>query len=256
MIFGHNSNVSLGSVKYHVQTEDAGIDSALIDTTVYCGGRVLHRRTNNYHDLLPLNPDREEALKLRLDEQHRQVLEEIRTGVLYLPAPAPPRAASPSAPPSPAPDKASDLWAPPSNASASFDSSSSTTTANPGATPAVANGSDPSRSQLLLVELINSKSWLTGKRATLHLRVSNAARNPVPDAKVTASVFGATEPAHFYTETDDAGEAHLDFEMPPLTDANAALLIESSRGSAKGHVRFQMRARQRIPVQSGQHTPN
>jgi len=105
MIFGHNSNVSLGSVKYHVQTEDAGIDSALIDTTVYCGGRVLHRRTNNYHDLLPLNPDREEALKLRLDEQHRQVLEEIRSGVLYLPAPASPRATSPSAPPSPATDK-------------------------------------------------------------------------------------------------------------------------------------------------------
>jgi len=100
----------------------------------------------------------------------------------------------------------------------------------------------------LLVELVNAKSWLSGKRATLHLRVSNAAGSPVADAKVTASVFGAAEPAHFYTETDDAGEAHLDFDMPPLTEANAALLIESSRGSAKGHVRFHMRARQRIPV--------
>jgi hypothetical protein len=242
MIFGHNSNVSLGSVKYHVQTEDAGIDSALIDTTVYCGGRVLHRRTNNYHDLLPLNPDREEALKLRLDEQHRQVLEEIRTGVLYLPAPTPPKSA-----PSPAPIKAADLWAPPANPSASFDSSSATTTANAGAPP-VPGRPDPSRAQALLVELINAKSWLTGKRATLQLRVSNAAGSPLADAKVTASVFGSAEPAHFYTETDDAGEAHLDFDMPPLTEANAALLIESSRGSAKGHVRFHMRARQRIPV--------
>ena len=89
MIFGHNTNVSAGKTKYHVQTEDAGTASALIDTTVYGGGRVLHRRTNNYHDLLPLNPDREAALKLRLDEQHRQVLEEIRTGALYLPPSVP-----------------------------------------------------------------------------------------------------------------------------------------------------------------------
>ncbi len=89
MIFGHNTNVSLGNVKYHVQTEDAGITSALIDTTVFCAGRVLHRRTNNYLDLLPLNADREEALKLRVEEQHRQVIEEIRSGALYLPPPTP-----------------------------------------------------------------------------------------------------------------------------------------------------------------------
>ena len=36
MIFGHNTNVSLGQTTYHVQTEDAGITSALIDTTVFC----------------------------------------------------------------------------------------------------------------------------------------------------------------------------------------------------------------------------
>ena len=82
--------------KYHVQTEDAGAASALIDTTVYAGGRVLHRRTNNYLDLLPLNPDSEKALKLRLDEQHRQVLEEIRTGAFCFP-PSRPRIRASSA---------------------------------------------------------------------------------------------------------------------------------------------------------------
>src|ERR1700686_2037819 len=96
MIFGHNTNVSVGAYKYHVQTEDAGAPSALIDTTVYAGGRVLHRRTNNSLDLFPLNSDSEKALKLRLDEQHRQVLEEIRTGALCLPPPTPP---APPAPP-------------------------------------------------------------------------------------------------------------------------------------------------------------
>src|SRR5258708_21337472 len=87
MLFGHNTNVQAGDTTYHVQTEDRGTATALIDTTVYFRGRVLHRRTNNYFDLLPLNPDSERALKQRLDEQHRAVVEELRTGALHLALP-------------------------------------------------------------------------------------------------------------------------------------------------------------------------
>src|ERR1700674_5996365 len=83
MLFGHNSNVKAGNTTYHVQTEDRGATNALIDTTVYFRGRVLHRRTNNYFDLLPLTADSEQALKQRLDEQHRAVVEELRTGPLH-----------------------------------------------------------------------------------------------------------------------------------------------------------------------------
>ena len=204
MIFGHNTNVSVGAHKYHVQTEDAGASSALIDTTVYAGGRVLHRRTNNYLDLLPLNADREKALKLRLDEQHRQVLEEIRTGVLCLPPPT-----VPAAP---------------------------------------AQAAQKAKSESLSIELFNPKTWLVGKRATLQLRVSNAQGHPVAGAKITASISGASDPANFFTESTAAGEAHLAFDMPRLADPNATLLIEATRGSAKTHLRFQLRARQRVPV--------
>ena len=84
MLFGHNTNVTVGAITYHVQTEDRGTTNALIDTTVYFRGRVLHRRTNSYFDLLPLDPDREQALKLRLDEQHRATIEELRAGTLNL----------------------------------------------------------------------------------------------------------------------------------------------------------------------------
>jgi hypothetical protein len=97
MIFGHNTNVNVDGTVYHVQTEEHGAANALIDTTVYCRGRVLHRRTNNYFDLLPLNADREGALKERLDKQHRGVLEEIRAGVLLLKPPPAPAAPGPSA---------------------------------------------------------------------------------------------------------------------------------------------------------------
>ena len=211
MIFGHNTNVSVGAHKYHVQTEDAGTSSALIDTTVYAGGRVLHRRTNNYLDLLPLNPDSEKALKLRLDEQHRQVLEEIRTGALCLPPPTPP---APSAPPK-------------------FVSS---------------HAAQKAQSESLAIELLNPKNWLAGKRVTLQLRVTDAQSHPVAGAKITASVSGAAEPANFFTESAATGAAHVAFDMPRLSDPNAALLIEATRGSARAHLRFQLRARQRAPV--------
>ena len=57
MLFGHNSNVTVGADTVHVQTEDRGANHAFIDTTVHWQGRVLHRRTNNYQDLLPLDAD-------------------------------------------------------------------------------------------------------------------------------------------------------------------------------------------------------
>jgi hypothetical protein len=213
MIFGHNTNVSVGAHKYHVQTEDVGTSSALIDTTVYAGGRVLHRRTNSYLDLLPLNPENEKALKLRLDEQHRQALEEIRTGVLRLPPPTPP------APP--APTKSIYSHAAEKNAP---------------------------QSESLSIELLNPKTWLAGKRATLQLRLTGAQGHPIANAKITASVSGAAEPANFSAESAATGEAHIAFDMPHLADRNATLLIEATRGPVKAQLRFQLRPRQRVPV--------
>jgi hypothetical protein len=92
MLFGHNSNVAIGTDIVHVQTEDRGANHAFIDTTVHWKGRVLHRRTNNYLDLLPLDPERQAAVKARLDEQHRVVIDEIRSGALKLTFPAAPQA--------------------------------------------------------------------------------------------------------------------------------------------------------------------
>ena len=100
MPFGHNSNVTIAGDTYHVQTEERGAAHALIDTTVYLRGRVLHRRTNSFSDLLPLDSDREEALKLRVDTQHRKVVDEIRSGKLCLADPA--GAKTPSPAPAPA----------------------------------------------------------------------------------------------------------------------------------------------------------
>jgi hypothetical protein len=209
MLFGHNSNVKAGDTTYHVQTEDRGATNALIDTTVYFRGRVLHRRTNNYFDLLPLNADSERALKQRLDEQHRAVVEELRTGALHLALP--------------------------------HDEKDSALAAAPGS---------PAAHKVLLLELINAKTWLSGKRALLQVAVRNQTNQAVEGARVTARVDGAAEISEYSSETGPFGHAQFEFDMPRLAGADPALLIEALHGNARGHLRFQLRTKPRVPSAS------
>jgi hypothetical protein len=214
MLFGHNTDVKAGETVYHVQTEDRGTANALIDTTVYCRGCVLHRRTNNYLDLLPLERAREEVLRKRIDDQHRTVTEEIRSGALRL---VPPPMSGEG---KPAVNKAE-----------------------------AAAHSDAVAAATLAMELINAKSWLVGKHAKLHVAVRRKQnKEAVAGALVTARIDGAAEITEFSTETGADGEARLEFEMPRLAGAESALVIEASQADSKGQLRFQLKTRSRVPT--------
>jgi hypothetical protein len=202
MLFGHNSNVNVGKDVVHVQTEDRGTGNPVIDTTVHWKGRVLHRRTHKYSDLLPLDAEKEAALKVRIDEQHRNVMEEIRSGALKLALPAP-------------------VSTPPAIAA-------------------------PAALGTLKVELVNAKTWLTGRNATLQLVVRDARGNAVSGAQTRARVDGAESPTEFAAVASVDGQATLQFEMPKLSGAEVALVIEAAHNGAKGHLRFQLRAKPRV----------
>ena len=205
MIFGHNSNVSIGAATVHVQTEDRGSASAVIDTTVHWKGRVLHRRTNNYKDLLPLDAGKEAILKARVDHQHRTVIEELRSGALQLTIPK-------------------------------------TASTEPAASPTVAKPDAPAG---LRVDLTNARTWLSGRNATLQLLVRDQAGNPVANARAKACVEGAASPFESATETGPAGIATLQFEMPKLAGGEPALVIEVVHNGARGSLRYELRAKQK-----------
>jgi hypothetical protein len=218
MLFGHNTNLTVGATTYHVQTEDRGVANALIDTTVYYQGRVLHRRTNNYFDLLPLDSDSEQALKLRLDEQHHGVLEAIRSGRLQLPVPpAQPAARTGASAPPPKPAASAPL-------------------------PAT-----PQALRALTLELLNPKSWLSGKHANLQIAVRGEQGEAVGRAIVVLQVEGAAEPAEFSAETTLTGQVQLEFDLPRITGAEPALVVSAKHGRAKGQLRFALRAKPRVP---------
>ena len=208
MLFGHNTNLTVAGTVYHVQTEDRGAVLALIDTTVYCRGRVLHRRTGKYADLLPLDGEREQTLKKRVDQQHRTVVEEMRSGALPL---------APGA-------------------------------ENPSAVLHSAKDSPLATSPAIKAELLNAKSWLTGRHATLQIAVRDKNNgSAITEARVVAKIEGAATIAEFTGNTDHQGQVRLEFDMPGLSSGEPVLVIEAEKDEAKAQLRFQLRARPRVP---------
>jgi hypothetical protein len=225
MLFGHNTDVKVGDTVYHVQTEDRGTPSALIDTTVYCRGRVLHRRMNNYLDLVPLDGGHEEILRKRIDEQHRAVTEDIRSGALQLTSPLLPgkeEAADPARKPG---------------------------AANPAGTAAAFANVNGLHALPICVELLNSRNWLSGKRANLQVVVRQKQDGfAVAGATVVAHIEGSADARRFSAVTGADGHAQLEFEVAQLPATESALVIETEHANAKAQLKFQLRARSRVPT--------
>lgn len=221
MVFGHNTNIKSGAHTFHVQTEDRGESHALIDTTVYYQGRVLHRRTNNYLDLVPLNEDSLQALRMRVDEQHREVLEAIRSGALGITIPSGAEAM--------AAVRTEHLPEQHSNVE------------HPAPTP-------ESKPKKLTLVLLNARSWLMGKQATLHVGVQEENGAPVVDAKVCAEIEGSAARVVHSSQTGHTGRATISFEMPKLSGAEAALVIRLEDSNGCAPLRYALRVKPRVPA--------
>jgi hypothetical protein len=221
MVFGHNSNIKSGTHVFHVQTEDRGESHALIDTTVYFQGRVLHRRTNNYVDLLPLNEDSLQALKMRVDDQHKTVLEEIRSGDLPLAVPPGPHVEAKA--------QAGAVVVEPQQAKLEQ--------------PIAAASKTRKRS----LELLNVRSWLAGKQATLLVAVQEGGQ-PAGDVEVCAEVEGSVSPCLHRSQTGILGRATISFEMPKLGGGDAALVIRLEGDDGCAPLRYALRAKPRVPA--------
>jgi len=82
MSSGFNTDIKVGEHVYHVQTEDRGPGHPAIDTLVYQSGRILHRKSSNYEEFAGSPSFTAEALRQRVEDQHRAVIEALRSGAL------------------------------------------------------------------------------------------------------------------------------------------------------------------------------
>ena len=79
MIFGYNTDVKLGEVVYHVQSEARAAEMVL-QTMVFVQGRCIGKRTVSYSETTAQPGYNEQLIQEMLKAQHRWVVEAARDG--------------------------------------------------------------------------------------------------------------------------------------------------------------------------------
>ena len=84
VLTGYNTDVSFEGRVYHVQSEDRGLESPILDTLVYTGGQIVHQHKASYEDLIVGGVVDDADLARRLDAQHREFVRRARHGEFAL----------------------------------------------------------------------------------------------------------------------------------------------------------------------------
>lgn len=225
MIFGFNTEVRIGNNVLHVQTEDHGAQKHLIETTVYMGGRLVHRRKVSYEELLESPNFSESEVRSRLEEQHREVIEELRSGSLTFelpppppkPAPKPAVAAAPRLAAKPAPKP----QVPPTGV-AQRPAAAKPAAATAPAPPPTASPAAPAAQPL------NPATWYAAGTATLRIDVKSKDSNqPLPNAMLLVAIQSPTGPITFAAKSDARGRVELVFPLPKMGAAGADVIIRN-----------------------------
>jgi hypothetical protein len=206
MSSGFNTDVRVGDQIFHVQTEDRGPSHPVIDTAVYQNGRVVLRRSSNYQEFAASPEFAPEGVRQRVEEQHRAVIQDLRSGAIEVPTAPAPAAAPPAQPPS-LPE----------------------------------NGK---KSGEIQVQLLNPQSWLSAGRVSLDLEILRRSdRQPWPGAAIEATIEGSASQDRHKGTSDDQGRARIQFPLPPLGKGDLTLVIFASADGDRDEVRFAMRSR-------------
>lgn len=205
VIFGFNTDLRVGNAVYHVQTEDRGDVNPVIDTTIYSKGRILHRRVNSYKEFRETPDFNPTGLRQRLEEQHRAVIDELRSGALVLEAP--------QAAPAPAPEAV--------------------------ATPPPA----PAGIQVQLLNPASWLAAGTAT-LKLEVK-SKGKGEAVGEAEIQVTVTGAKGPVDFAAKTDDEGHAELAFPLPRMGPGGTDLVIRAKSPAGEDEIRYSLKPRAR-----------
>jgi len=100
----------------------------------------------------------------------------------------------------------------------------------------------------LAVELINAKSWLSGRHATLQISVKEANGDPVAHARIEVQVEGSAQQQIHDGTSGINGKSQIEFDMPKITAVEAAISIRAEENHAKGQLRFALRAKSKVPA--------
>ena len=217
MPLGFNSDLKLGDLVLHVQTEDRRPRATIVDTIVYSSGRVVYRRKHDYADRFVEPAFDDAAVRQMLEEQHRAVLEGLRSGEIAI-----------------------DTFPPPAPRTGRTTVGSEEVAA--AARAAVALAATPPTTSAIKVLLTNPATWLSAGSARLLVEVrGREPERPIPDAVVEVSFEGAPRPFIFKTITDAWGRAEVGFPLPKFGPSGASLVIRASCEAGHDEIRYSLR---------------
>lgn len=236
MISGFNTDIEYEGTIYHVQTEDKGLETPLILSLIYTGGRILASKRTPYNDLLDAGFD-EKVLAERLNRQHKVFCAAIKTGrlddLIRLSQREAQRRQQPEADETrpeiilaeevealPEPE----LWfAPPSVITPPPASS-------PSGPPAFLFF-EPVATPKLSMHLATEQSFSAGSTVALEVMLHTAdphLAQQLARAVVTAKIMGTSfRPQQFMFEANADGRALLFFNIPSFKTGRAALLLRA-----------------------------
>ncbi len=79
MITGYNTDVKHNNRVFHIQTEDKGESTPIVESLVYVGGEILATRKTSYAELLKDGRDDKSVQEL-MEQQHRTMIAAIQRG--------------------------------------------------------------------------------------------------------------------------------------------------------------------------------
>jgi hypothetical protein len=211
---GFNTDVRAGGKVFHVQTENRP-KALSIDTAVYVKGRCVHRHSLSYATAENTPALAGDELQWRVQEQHRQIMEDIRDGLLAF----------------------------------NLDG------AGPGAAKAVEAGGEKPAGQddgsklpanALQLHLLNKTSWISGGNVDLHIEVSAAdGETPLSEVELEVKLEGSTAGKQqvYHATTDGKGRARIQFALGESGAEGAVLLIHAEYGSAHANMRFALKGK-------------
>jgi hypothetical protein len=214
MSFGFNTNVRVGDVVYHVQTEQRGSEAGALDTVVYISGRVVHRVHTKLQDD-DAGGNSPHDLRERVLRHHQSVVAQVESGAVRAETPAPRGSGSaPAAIAAPA-------------------------TASAAAAPAV-----------LTIRPLNPRAWLKraapeaprqSTTAAITVEILLAGGAPAAGATLEARIeWGGIVSAIASASADSAGKAALELPVHRTLPEAAVLVLRANIGELHAELRFRM----------------
>lgn len=75
---GFNSDITVRGQKYHIQTEDWGVQNPFLVSRIFCNGAVMKTIKTPYDSVLKLGSSQtQEAIKLALRRQHSTIIDTL-----------------------------------------------------------------------------------------------------------------------------------------------------------------------------------